>query len=130
MRKFVTFCVPRGECLSASFFLPLSSFNLCSGTLSGVFFHCRGKQTLKVREHKILGPYVESLSRLAVTSFNDISELMSEGNKSRTVAATQMNAESSRSHAVFSIGLTQTMFDPRTQVRCRAPHLCHMFVCI
>ena len=46
----------------------------------------------------------------------DIEELMSEGNKSRTVAATQMNAESSRSHAVFSILLTQTKFDPQTQV--------------
>jgi len=41
---------------------------------------------------------------------------MLEGNKSRTVAATQMNAESSRSHAVFSIVLTQTMFDPETKV--------------
>lgn len=36
---------------------------------------------------------------------------MTEGNKSRTVAATNMNAESSRSHAVFSIVLTQTLFD-------------------
>ena len=45
----------------------------------------------------------------------DINDLMSEGNKSRTVAATQMNAESSRSHAVFSIVLTQTSFDPATQ---------------
>ncbi len=41
---------------------------------------------------------------------------MSEGNKSRTVAATQMNTESSRSHAVFSILLTQTEFDPASQV--------------
>ena len=30
---------------------------------------CRGKQTLKVREHKTLGPYVENLSKLAVRSF-------------------------------------------------------------
>jgi kinesin family protein 13 len=73
------------------------------------------KHALKVREHKTLGPYVESLSKLAVTSFNDISDLMSEGNKSRTVAATQMNAESSRSHAVFSIVLTQTQFDVATE---------------
>lgn len=29
----------------------------------------RGKQTLKVREHKTLGPYVEGLSKLAVRSF-------------------------------------------------------------
>ena len=36
---------------------------------------------------------------------------MSEGNKSRTVAATNMNEESSRSHAVFSIVVTQTLYD-------------------
>ncbi|XP_019849545.1 PREDICTED: kinesin-like protein KIF13B [Amphimedon queenslandica] len=69
------------------------------------------KAALKVREHITLGPYVEGLSKLAVTSFKDISDLMVEGNKSRTVAATQMNAESSRSHAVFSMVLTQTKFD-------------------
>eukprot|EP00731_Ephydatia_muelleri_P010946 Em0005g1532a len=73
------------------------------------------KHHLKVREHLVLGPYVENLSKLAVRSFSDINDLMSEGNKSRTVAATQMNAESSRSHAVFSIVLTQTSFDPATQ---------------
>uniref|UniRef100_A0A3P9K6L1 Kinesin family member 13Bb n=1 Tax=Oryzias latipes TaxID=8090 RepID=A0A3P9K6L1_ORYLA len=58
------------------------------------------RQTLKVREHSVLGPYVDGLSRLAVTSYKDIESLMSEGNKSRTVAATNMNEESSRSHAV------------------------------
>ena len=29
----------------------------------------RAKSSLKVREHKLLGPYVESLSKLAVSSF-------------------------------------------------------------
>ncbi|XP_066862814.1 kinesin-like protein KIF13A isoform X7 [Kogia breviceps] len=69
------------------------------------------RQSLKVREHKVLGPYVDGLSQLAVTSFEDIESLMSEGNKSRTVAATNMNEESSRSHAVFSIIITQTLYD-------------------
>ncbi|XP_072416991.1 kinesin-like protein KIF13A isoform X5 [Chiloscyllium punctatum] len=69
------------------------------------------RHTLKVREHKVLGPYVDGLSQLAVTCFEDIESLMSEGNKSRTVAATNMNEESSRSHAVFSIILTQTLND-------------------
>lgn len=41
----------------------------------------------------------------------DIESLMSEGNKSRTVAATNMNEESSRSHAVFNIILTHTLMD-------------------
>ncbi|CAG11981.1 unnamed protein product [Tetraodon nigroviridis] len=70
-----------------------------------------GRQSLKVREHKVLGPYVDGLSQLAVMSFEDIEVLMSEGNKSRTVAATNMNEESSRSHAVFSIIVTQTLYD-------------------
>uniref|UniRef100_A0A8C1W4U5 Kinesin family member 13Ba n=1 Tax=Cyprinus carpio TaxID=7962 RepID=A0A8C1W4U5_CYPCA len=69
------------------------------------------RQALRVREHKVLGPYVDGLSRLAVESYKDIESLMSEGNKSRTVAATNMNEESSRSHAVFNIILTHTLKD-------------------
>uniref|UniRef100_A0A672P4H0 Kinesin-like protein KIF13B n=1 Tax=Sinocyclocheilus grahami TaxID=75366 RepID=A0A672P4H0_SINGR len=72
------------------------------------------RQALRVREHKVLGPYVDGLSRLAVTSYKDIESLMSEGNKSRTVAATNMNEESSRSHAVFNIILTHTLRDLKT----------------
>ncbi|XP_065844044.1 kinesin-like protein KIF13A isoform X2 [Oscarella lobularis] len=75
----------------------------------------RQKQSLKVREHQSLGPYVDGLSKLAVKSFADIESLMIEGNKSRTVASTNMNSESSRSHAVFTVVMTQTMFDPETQ---------------
>uniref|UniRef100_A0A913HFY2 Kinesin motor domain-containing protein n=2 Tax=Strongyloides stercoralis TaxID=6248 RepID=A0A913HFY2_STRER len=67
------------------------------------------KRPLKVREHKILGPTVDGLSVLAVSSFEQINQLIDEGNKSRTVAATNMNAQSSRSHAVFTIRLTQTI---------------------
>ncbi|XP_075779372.1 kinesin-like protein KIF13B isoform X6 [Pelodiscus sinensis] len=69
------------------------------------------RQSLKVREHNVFGPYVDGLSKLAVASYKDIESLMSEGNKSRTVAATNMNEESSRSHAVFKIILTHTLCD-------------------
>lgn len=72
------------------------------------------KGPLRVREHPVLGPYVEDLSKLAVTSYEDISEIMEEGNKARTVAATNMNETSSRSHAVFSIILTQMKQDQIT----------------
>ncbi|CAH0727551.1 unnamed protein product, partial [Brenthis ino] len=74
------------------------------------------RRSLRVREHVVLGPYVDGLSQLAVTSFQDIDNLMTEGNKSRTVAATNMNSESSRSHAVFSVVLTQTLCDSATGV--------------
>uniref|UniRef100_A0A8C8MCC5 Kinesin family member 13Bb n=1 Tax=Oncorhynchus tshawytscha TaxID=74940 RepID=A0A8C8MCC5_ONCTS len=69
------------------------------------------RQALRVREHKVFGPYVDGLSHLAVACYKDIECLMSEGNKSRTVAATNMNEESSRSHAVFNIILTHTLMD-------------------
>jgi kinesin family protein 13 len=77
----------------------------------------KGRHNLRVREHNILGPYVDGLSTLAVSSFEDIDALMSEGNKSRTVAATNMNSESSRSHAVFNMILTQTLVDRATSVQ-------------
>ncbi|XP_042359081.1 kinesin-like protein KIF13B isoform X2 [Plectropomus leopardus] len=73
------------------------------------------RQALRVREHKVLGPYVDGLSRLAVACYKDIESLMSEGNKSRTVAATNMNEESSRSHAVFNIILTHTLMDLKSE---------------
>lgn len=43
----------------------------------------KNKGNLKVREHPSLGPYVEDLSRLAVSSFDDVNHLMDEGNKVR-----------------------------------------------
>ncbi|XP_072442186.1 kinesin-like protein KIF1B isoform X13 [Chiloscyllium punctatum] len=74
------------------------------------------KGNLRVREHPLLGPYVEDLSKLAVTSYTDIADLMDAGNKARTVAATNMNETSSRSHAVFTIVFTQKKHDAETDL--------------
>ncbi|XP_046701643.1 kinesin-like protein KIF1A isoform X4 [Silurus meridionalis] len=74
----------------------------------------KNKGNLRVREHPLLGPYVEDLSKLAVMSYNDIQDLMDSGNKARTVAATNMNETSSRSHAVFNIIFTQRRHDAET----------------
>ncbi|XP_051778098.1 kinesin-like protein KIF1A isoform X19 [Erpetoichthys calabaricus] len=74
----------------------------------------KNKGNLRVREHPLMGPYVEDLSKLAVTSYNDIQDLMDSGNKARTVAATNMNETSSRSHAVFNIIFTQKRYDAET----------------
>ncbi|XP_069857772.1 kinesin-like protein KIF1C isoform X2 [Dipodomys merriami] len=74
----------------------------------------KSRGSLRVREHPILGPYVQDLSKLAVTSYADIADLMDCGNKARTVAATNMNETSSRSHAVFTIVFTQRSHDQLT----------------
>ncbi|XP_074790083.1 kinesin-like protein KIF1B isoform X2 [Natator depressus] len=76
----------------------------------------KNKGNLRVREHPLLGPYVEDLSKLAVTSYTDIADLMDAGNKARTVAATNMNETSSRSHAVFTIVFTQKRHDTETDL--------------
>ncbi|XP_064159923.1 kinesin-like protein KIF1C isoform X8 [Anguilla rostrata] len=76
----------------------------------------KNKGHLRVREHPLLGPYVEDLSKLAVTSYTDIADLMDAGNKARTVAATNMNETSSRSHAVFTIVFTQKKHDSESDL--------------
>ena len=65
------------------------------------------KGNLRVREHPILGPYVEDLSKLAVTSFEDILDLMDEGNKARTV----------RKQPLFIIYITQNFGASAVMIR-------------
>ena len=82
------------------------------------------KHNLRVRNHTILGPYVEGLQKLAVSQFNDVKLLMDKGTSHRTIAATKMNATSSRSHAVFTLTLTENCKDPATQnVTCKVSKL-------
>eukprot|EP00755_Sulcionema_specki_P020427 Sspe_Gene.12519::Locus_4273_Transcript_2_2_Confidence_0.667_Length_4872::g.12519::m.12519/K10392/KIF1; kinesin family member 1 len=66
------------------------------------------KDNLRVREHPTTGPYVEDLTKLVVNRFDAILRLLEDGNKVRHVASTQMNDASSRSHAIFTLTLTQT----------------------
>lgn len=66
-----------------------------------------GGPVLKVREHSATGPYVQGLTRLAVTVHSEVEMLMRRGNKLRTTAKTAMNDTSSRSHAVFTLHVSQ-----------------------
>ena len=70
--------------------------------------------SLKVRESPKLGIYVEGLKKMEVTSYADVERLMELGNNLRTVAQTNMNAVSSRSHSVLTILLTQTRVNRET----------------
>jgi kinesin family protein 1 len=63
----------------------------------------RPKEGLRIREHKTQGVYVEGLSKHYVDTYEAIEARMSEGNKNRSVAATEMNASSSRAHTIISI---------------------------
>jgi hypothetical protein len=67
----------------------------------------RPKEGLKIREHKTQGVYVEGLSKHFVDTYETIEAKMEEGNRNRTVAATEMNASSSRAHTIISIEFRQ-----------------------
>jgi len=58
---------------------------------------------LEIKEHPVLGVYVKGLQEIVVDSPQKIQGLLDQGMSSRTVASTQMNADSSRSHSVFTI---------------------------
>eukprot|EP00698_Gefionella_okellyi_P012000 TRINITY_DN3208_c0_g1_i1.p1 TRINITY_DN3208_c0_g1~~TRINITY_DN3208_c0_g1_i1.p1 ORF type:complete len:939 (+),score=213.43 TRINITY_DN3208_c0_g1_i1:46-2862(+) len=62
---------------------------------------------LKLREDPKLGVFVEALTKIAVTTYKEIERLMEQGSAARTVAATKMNATSSRSHSVFTLRMVQ-----------------------
>ena len=55
---------------------------------------------LKIRRDPDRGIYVQNLSEVPLTTGSGLAAIIEQGNKRRAVAATQMNAESSRSHAV------------------------------
>jgi len=68
------------------------------------------KGGLKVRQNPKLGRFfVQGLSKVPVSSFKEIDARMEEGTSNRTVAATQMNATSSRAHTVVTLEYQQIM---------------------
>jgi len=75
------------------------------------------KHGLKIRDHPVLGPYVENLKREVVASYEEIENLMEEGTRARTVHSTKMNKTSSRAHTIFQIILTTQTYDEETKKR-------------
>ncbi|KAI5741893.1 hypothetical protein M8J77_000850 [Diaphorina citri] len=66
------------------------------------------RKALKVRESPDTGIFVSDLSVHGVSSFSEMQKWLSEGNKARATASTNMNDKSSRSHSIFQIQLTLT----------------------
>ncbi|KAF5315859.1 hypothetical protein D9611_004708 [Ephemerocybe angulata] len=62
---------------------------------------------LQVHEEKSKGVYVKNLSDYYVSSAQEVYEIMRTGGAARVVTATNMNAESSRSHSIFLISIQQ-----------------------
>ncbi|KAG9193891.1 Kinesin heavy chain [Alternaria panax] len=62
---------------------------------------------LPVHEEKNRGVYVKGLLEVYVSSEEEVYEVLRRGGSARAVSATNMNAESSRSHSIFVITVNQ-----------------------
>lgn len=62
---------------------------------------------LPIHEEKNRGIYVKGLLEIYVSSVQEVYEVMRRGGSARMVSATNMNAESSRSHSIFVVTITQ-----------------------
>jgi hypothetical protein len=64
-------------------------------------------RTLEIREHPLLGPYVPDLKYIQVKTKEDFQNVLNLGNQQRSVASTNANQRSSRSHAIFTIKISR-----------------------
>ena len=62
---------------------------------------------LRLIEHPEYGVTVRNLSKHVVSTFEEVSLLLEDGNRIRTMAATAKNATSSRSHAICQLHITR-----------------------
>ncbi|EIE85769.1 kinesin heavy chain [Rhizopus delemar RA 99-880] len=69
------------------------------------------QDNLPIHEDKTHGVYVKGLLEVYVGSQDDVYEVMRNGSANRVVSATNMNAESSRSHSIVVVTITQKNID-------------------
>ncbi|RCK63249.1 Kinesin heavy chain [Candida viswanathii] len=67
-----------------------------------------------IHEDKLNGVYVKGLTSKTVTNELELLDYLQNGLKYRSIASTQMNQESSRSHTIFHIKLTQKHVESET----------------
>ncbi|KAI9306121.1 kinesin heavy chain [Cunninghamella echinulata] len=69
------------------------------------------QDNLPIHEDKSKGVYVKGLLEVYVSSTEEVYEVMKSGGNNRVVAYTNMNAESSRSHSIVLVTITQKNLD-------------------
>jgi len=70
---------------------------------------------LPVHEEKNRGVYVKGLLEVYVASDDEVYEVLRRGGTARAVSATNMNAESSRSHSIFVVTVSQKNVETGSQ---------------
>jgi hypothetical protein len=73
------------------------------------------KNKLELKENVDSGVYVKDLTSFVVKSVAEIDHVLQAGKKNRSVGATLMNQESSRSHSIFTIIVETSEMDEKTK---------------
>ncbi|XP_052800999.1 kinesin-like protein KIF17 isoform X2 [Mya arenaria] len=81
------------------------------------------KAKLDLHEHPEKGVYVNGLSSVPVHNVVECNKIMERGWRNRSTGATLMNAESSRSHSIFTINLEMMTPDEEGEEHIRAGKL-------
>lgn len=63
--------------------------------------------SLSIQEDKTNGVHVRNLSKIYISSSKELYSVLERGSDLRVTSSTEMNMESSRSHAIFQLNLTQ-----------------------
>ena len=73
------------------------------------------KTNLQVKEDKTRGLYIQDATEVNVSNSDEMQAVMNAGSANRSVAATRMNATSSRSHSIFLVQVLQKNTKTDTQ---------------
>ena len=75
------------------------------------------KKKLDLKEHPERGVYVKDISLHPVANTAECEALMAKGWSNRATGATKMNADSSRSHSIFTINIEMMSSSGDGQIR-------------
>lgn len=92
----------------------VSYFEVYNEAVRDLFDQGGKKIGLRVREDPVDGAYIEKLTWVEVGNYSEIEQLLDYGGRARTVASTNMNESSSRSHAIFTVNFSQQLVQPRS----------------
>jgi len=106
------------EFISASkdveFLVRCSYLELYNEEINDLLGDLKNPTKCEIKEDPQKGIFVKGLSDVVVETESDMNKLLDKGFANRTVAATQMNAESSRSHSIFTIVVEMSSVDKDT----------------
>lgn len=106
------------QCINAStdveFLIRCSYLELYNEEIRDLLASSKNPGKCELKEDANKGIYVKGLSDVVVESEADMARMLEKGLQSRSTASTLMNAESSRSHSIFTITIEMSTKDKDT----------------